>query len=120
MGGVQRDAAVLSRFKEELKLAKLAKFAYNGPVGLTEEKVMAELTIGEARNQFSALIAELINGEAEEHIIKKRDVPVARIVPYEKPKSKNRVFGLCKDDPIVLDYDVFDALDEEIIEDFGM
>ena len=81
---------------------------------------MAELTIGEARNRFSALIAELVNGTAQEHIIKKRNVPVARIVPIDAAEANVRRFGVTKDAPLIVDDDVFDQLDLEIEREFGM
>ena len=81
---------------------------------------MAELTIGEARNGFSALISDLISGKANEHIIKRRDVAVAKIVPVDRRESASRQFGMFKDRPLLLDDGVFDALDVEIAEEFGV
>ena len=81
---------------------------------------MAELTIGEARNSFSALVADLLSGKASEHIIKKRDVAVAKIVPVDKKDAGSRQFGMFKDRPLLLDDGLFDALDAEIAEEFGV
>ena len=80
---------------------------------------MAEMTIGQARDSFSALIAQISSGEVGEHVIKNRDVPVARIVPYHAPEDASRRIGISKDRPLVLDDDLFDALDDEIAKEFG-
>ena len=81
---------------------------------------MAELTIGEARNNFSALIADLMSSKAHEYVIKKRNVPVARIVAIDKKESGSRPFGLFRDDPLLVDDGLFDSLDIEIAEEFGV
>ena len=81
---------------------------------------MAEITIGQARNNFSSLIANILSGVASDYVIKNRNTPVARIVPITAGQATRRTFGIAKDDPFVLDDAVFDELDAEIAEDFGM
>jgi len=81
---------------------------------------MAELTIGEARNRFSSLIADIVQGRATEHVIRKRDVIVAKIVPADAGESTVRSFGMFKDDPLLVDDSLFDELDAEIAEEFGV
>ena len=61
-----------------------------------------------------------MNGTAQEHIIKKRNVPVARIVPIDAAEANVRRFGVTKDAPLIVDDDVFDQLDLEIEREFGM
>ena len=80
---------------------------------------MAELTIGEARNSFSSLIADIVEGRAAEHVIRKRDVVVAKIVPADARESTTRPFGMFSDDPLLVDDSLFDELDAEIAEEFG-
>lgn len=81
---------------------------------------MAELTIGEARNSFSSLIADLVAGRADEHVIRKRDVVVAKIVPAGRREPASRPFGMFSDNPLLVDDELFDALDAEIAEEFGV
>ena len=81
---------------------------------------MAELTIGEARNNFSALIADIVEGKATEHIIRKRDHVVAKIVPADVKEAAARPFGMFKDNPLLVDDSLFDELDAEVAEDFGV
>ena len=81
---------------------------------------MADLTIGEARSNFSSLIADIVNGRADEHVIRKRDVAVAKIVPVSEKKSTARPFGMLKDEPLLVDDSLFDELDAEIAEEFGI
>lgn len=81
---------------------------------------MAELTIGEARNRFSSLIADIVSGRATEHVIKKRDVVVAKIVPADVAEPATRPFGMFRDDPLLMDDDIFDELDAEIADEFGV
>ena len=81
---------------------------------------MAELTIGEARNNFSSLISDIASGKATEHVIRRRDVVVAKIVPADVKESTVRPFGMFKDEPLLVDDDLFDELDAEIAEEFGV
>lgn len=81
---------------------------------------MPSLTISEARNSFSAVIADLESGRETEYVIRNRNVPVARIVPYgDKPDTSRRI-GVLRDHPLVLDDDAFDAMDDEIADMFGV
>lgn len=80
---------------------------------------MAEMTIGQARDSFSTLIANLLNGTVQEYVIKNRNTPVARIVPIVPSTERPYGFGIARERPFLLDDDAFDALDEEIAEEFG-
>ena len=82
---------------------------------------MEEMTIGQARDGFSALIARLLDGSVSECIIKNRSKPVARIVPITPVvQATKRPFGIASACPFLTDDDGFDALDAEIAEDFGL
>ena len=81
---------------------------------------MAELTIGEARNNFSSLISDIVSGRATEHVIRKRDGVVAKIVPADARESTVRPFGMFADEPLLVDDSLFDDLDDEIAEEFGV
>ena len=82
---------------------------------------MEEMTIGQARDGFSALIARLLDGSISECIIKNRSKPVARIVPITPAvQATKRPFGIARACPFLTDDDGFDALDAEIAEDFDL
>jgi antitoxin (DNA-binding transcriptional repressor) of toxin-antitoxin stability system len=82
---------------------------------------MEEMTIGQARDGFSAHIARLLDGSVSEYVIKNRSTPVARIVPImPKAEAAKRPFGIASSCPFLADDDGFDALDAEIAEDFGL
>lgn len=82
---------------------------------------MEEMTIGQARDGFSALIARLLDGSVSEFIIKNRSKPVVRIVPIAPvTQATKRPFGIASAHPFLTDDDGFDALDAEIAEDFGL
>ncbi len=80
---------------------------------------MAEMTIGAARDNFSAIIADITSGAVKEYVVKKRDVPVAKIVPIDITECAGCTFGLFKDEPMLVDDAAFDELDDEIAADFG-
>ena len=79
-----------------------------------------ELTIGEARDRFSSLVADVASGAVPACVVKNRRKPVVRIVPYEQPEKPRRVFGIAKGSPFLPDEAAFDALDAEIAEEFGV
>jgi antitoxin (DNA-binding transcriptional repressor) of toxin-antitoxin stability system len=82
---------------------------------------MEEMTIGQARDGFSALIARLLDGSISECVIKNRSKPVARIVPITaEAEVAKRPFGIASAHPFLADDDVFDELDAEIAEEFGL
>lgn len=82
---------------------------------------MEEMTIGQARDGFSALIARLLDGSVSECIIKNRSKPVARIVPITPVvQTAKRPFGIASSYPLLTDDDGFDTLDAEIAGDFGL
>ena len=82
---------------------------------------MEEMTIGQARDNFSALIANLLSGAVSEYVVKNRDTPVVRIVPVRpRAAAPARPFGIAQGNPFLLDDDAFDALDAEIADEFGV
>ena len=82
---------------------------------------MKEMTIGQARDSFSSLIANLLSGAVSEYVVKNRDTPVVRIIPYaSQPERSARPFGVARNNPLLLDDAAFDALDAEIAEEFGV
>ena len=58
-------------------LVKMTRNFYNG--GMTKS-----MSVTEAKSQFSSLVEDAIRGE--ETIITKHGKPVAKIIPYERPK----------------------------------
>ena len=81
---------------------------------------MSSCTIAETKNSLSAILAALASGAEREHIIKNRDIPVAVIVPYGRRPDAARRFGFAKNDGKAVDWTAFDAMDEEIAEEFGL
>ena len=81
--------------------------------------MVQEMTIGQARDGFSALISALASGLASEFIIKKRDTPVARVVPIRESAKPARQFGIASGNPFLLDDEAFDAMDAEIANEMG-
>ena len=80
---------------------------------------MSSASVAETKNNLSAILASLASGAEREHIIKNRDVPVATITAYSSSSGK-RLFGFAKDDEWEIDWDVFDAMDAEIADEFGV
>ena len=79
------------------------------------------MTIGQARDNFSAIVAQLLSGTLSECLIKSRDTPVAKIVPVAQAATlQKRPFGIAADEPFLLDDEQFDALDAEVAEEFGL
>ncbi len=81
---------------------------------------MSTSTIAETKNNLSAILASLVDGSEVEHVIRNRDVPVAIIVPYGVRPGAPRRFGIAKDDGLDIDWETFDAMDDEIAEMFGL
>lgn len=81
---------------------------------------MSSCTIAETKNNLSAILAALASGEEREHIIKDREVPVAVILPYAASVTHPRPFGFARDDGRDIDWDTFNAMDEEIASMFGL
>ena len=80
---------------------------------------MSSGSVAETKNNLSAILAKLECGSEVEHVIKKRDVPIAVIVSYQARTDRRRTFGFAKDDGKVVDWEAFDTLDSEIAELFG-
>lgn len=81
---------------------------------------MSSASVAETKNNLSAILAALASGTEREHLIKKRDVPVAVIRPYSEPAPAKRQFGFAKDDGWEIDWEAFDAMDAEIMKDMGL
>lgn len=82
---------------------------------------MDEMTIGQARDNFSSVISRLRDGSISECVIKDRSTPVARIVPFTpKVEVAKRPFGIAREQPFLIDDELFDALDAEISAEFGL
>ena len=81
---------------------------------------MSSSSIAETKNNLSAILAALESGSEAEHVIKKRDVPVAVIVAYHARPHQHRTFGFAKEDGKAIDWKAFDAMDDEIAEMFGV
>lgn len=80
---------------------------------------MTSATVAETRDNLSAIVNDLLSGAETVHVIRKRNKPVAKIVPYSAPTSASRTFGIAKDDGRSIDFEAFDAMDGEIAEEFG-
>lgn len=81
---------------------------------------MTELTISEARDHFSALIANLESGRESEYVIKNRSIPVARLTPAANTNDVSKRVGLFKDCPLLLDDEWFDETGDDIASLFGV
>lgn len=81
---------------------------------------MREATIGYAKDHLSALIKSLEDGDETEIVILNRSTPVARLLPCPKVPPREKIFGMYADDPGVLDWEAFDAMDDEIADMFGV
>ncbi len=81
---------------------------------------MSSSTIAETKNNLSAILATLSDGSEREHVIRNRDVPIAIIVPYAAESETPRRIGIAKGDGFDIDWDAFDAMDDEIAEMFGL
>ena len=79
-----------------------------------------KLSIGDARDRFSSLVADVASGAVPEYVIMNRKKPVVKIVPFETARKPARMFGIAKDSPFLIDEAAFDALDAEIADEFGM
>ena len=77
---------------------------------------MKQFNMLEAKTNFSKLIKLLETKQEDEIIIAKDNVPVAKIVLYEK--SLNKRIGLTKGKYKPLNMELFDSLDNEIEKEF--
>lgn len=71
----------------------------------------------EAKTHLSRLVASVEKGDSEV-IISRNGKPVARLVPHVEDKPKPSLIGIAKG-KIEIDWDVWDAMDEEIAELFN-
>lgn len=81
---------------------------------------MSSASIAETKNNLSAILANLLDGSEQEHLIKNRNRPVAVIVPFGRANSSNRTFGYAENDGKTIDWEAFEAMDDEIEEMFGV
>ena len=76
---------------------------------------MDQANIAELKSRLSEFLHRVEKGQAVE--IRKRNVPIARIVPIDSPKPNKTVLG-CGRDTIVVDGDVTEpATDWEMLHD---
>jgi prevent-host-death family protein len=71
----------------------------------------------EAKTHFSKLVASVEKGDGEV-IISRNGKPVARLVPHVEDKPKRSLIGIAKGQ-FDIDWDAWDAMDEEIAEMFN-
>ena len=81
---------------------------------------MSTCSVAETKNNLSAILADLSSGAEVEHIIEKRGKPVAVIHAYTPKPRPVRKFGFAKGRGKAVDWDAFNALDEEIAREFGL
>jgi prevent-host-death family protein len=62
--------------------------------------VMKIANIAELKNKISEYLAAVENGEEVE--VRKRNVPIARIVPLQKPPANNTILGCGRDSGKIL------------------
>ncbi len=78
-----------------------------------------ETTVHDMKTHFSQYAAELLDGTYGEIIVKNRTKPMLRILPYEPPAHGGLRLDLAKElDLPPIDYDLFDALDADVLEMF--
>ena len=77
---------------------------------------MIKVNMLEAKTNFSKLIRLLENKEEDEIIVCRDNVPVAKIVRYEKPQSKR--IGVAKGKHRSISLEEFNSLNEEIAKEF--
>lgn len=78
-----------------------------------------ETTVHDMKTNFSKYSAALLAGDYDEIIVKNRTVPTLRVTRFEEPPKEGLKFGLAKEHGAAsIDFDLFDALDDEIAADF--
>ena len=81
---------------------------------------MSSSSVAETKNGLSAILAALASGTEQEHVIKNRGVPVAVITPFRAQSAQGDQFGFLKNDGLEVDWEAFDAMDEEIAKEWGL
>ena len=82
---------------------------------------MSRAALRETKNNLSAYVDAVASGREPEHVITKHSRPVAKIVPIRQKGDVSKRIGLCKDDPrFAIDDKVFDAMDADVAELFGV
>lgn len=77
---------------------------------------MIKVNMLEAKTNFSKLIRLLENKEEDEIIVCRDNVPVAKIIRFEKPQSKR--IGVAKGKHRHISLEEFNSLNEEIAKEF--
>ena len=79
-----------------------------------------ETTVYDMKTHFSKYASELLAGDYDEIVVKNRAVPMLRVIRYEEPPKSGLVFGVAeKRGCAPIDFDLFDALDAEVADDFA-
>lgn len=79
------------------------------------------MTIAKTRDNLSSIVSSIERGDIPEHLIRNRDRVVAKIVPIETATVDCRRIGVAKGDPAFqIDDDLFDELDADVAEIFGL
>lgn len=81
---------------------------------------MSTCTVGETKNNLSAILEALASGREKSHVIRNRRKPVAVILPIDEPQTARKPFGYGRDERKAVDWEAFDAMDAEIAEEFGL
>ena len=79
---------------------------------------MYKMNIEDAKKNFSKIIALLENKEEKEVVVTREEKPIVKIVPYEEPKSFDKILGIAEGKFVIPDD--FDEPDDEIARMFGM
>ena len=79
---------------------------------------VTEASIYETRNNFSAIIDDIVSGRVKEHIVKKRDKPVVKLSGAESRQTVK--IGAAKDVRFLSDDDALDKHNDEIAALFGV
>lgn len=77
---------------------------------------MIKVNMLEAKTNFSKLIRLLENKEEDEIIVCRDNVPVAKIIRFEKPQSKR--IGVAEGKHRSISLEEFNSLNEEIAKEF--
>jgi antitoxin (DNA-binding transcriptional repressor) of toxin-antitoxin stability system len=78
---------------------------------------MQQVSVIDAKNNLSALIRNLENGQADSYIIARHKTPIAKLTHYSKPAASKRV-GVAKADQLYDDSWDSDQFNAEISQMF--
>lgn len=97
----------------------LARIMYNHECKAEKGGVAMGVGILEAKNNLSSLVRSVESGELDRVVIERYGKPVVQIVPYQPVDSGKRI-GLFDGTCAVSSWEAFDAMDDEIAEEFGV